>query len=243
VNSYGGLATLSDRLRGLGWEKPYLVTEFGGYGWWDTPEAPWGAPLEPDSTQTAYHYHLPYLSSIAGQSQCLGSYVYLWGYHVGFAFSNTWLQMHLRPAGEPVAAAEAMELEWTGRLPSDRAPEIVYWQSSVTLREVPPASRHAAEVVLRHPGRPLLQDQPHPKVPYQIRWEILGEAPPRGRQWPVSCPGCITSARDGRVAFKAPSKEGAYRLYVYVVDDAGRAATANVPFFVRARNRKGRAAA
>lgn len=241
VNSYGGLATLAERLRRLGWEKPYLVTEFGGHGWWDTPEAPWGAPLEPDSTQTAYYYHLPYLSSIAGHSQCLGSYVYLWGYHMGFAFSNTWLQMHLRPAGEPVAAVEAMELEWTGHLPSDRAPEIVYWQSSVTLREVLPGSRHTAEVVLRHPGRPLLQDQPHPRVPYQVRWEILGETPPTGRQWPVSCPECITAVRDGRVTFKAPSKEGAYRLYVYVVDDAGRAATANVPFFVRARKRKGQA--
>jgi len=240
LNSYGGLLTLAERLCALEWQKPYLVTEFGGYGWWDTPEAAWGAPLEPDSTQTAYYYHLPYLSSIAGQGNCLGSYVYLWGYHMGFAFSDTWLQMHLRPAGEPVASAEAMQLEWTGRLPSDRAPEIVYWQSSVALRQVPPGSRQSAEVVLRHPGRPWLQDQPHLKVPYQIRWEILGEAPEAGRPWPVSCPECIASAREGRVAFRAPSKEGTYRLYVYVVDDAGRAATANIPFFVRARKRDAR---
>ncbi|MFB3881914.1 MAG: glycoside hydrolase family 2 TIM barrel-domain containing protein [Armatimonadota bacterium] len=243
VNSYGGLLTLADRLRALGWEKPYLVTEFGGYGWWDTPEAPWGAPIEPDSSQTAYYYHLPYLSSIAGQRQCLGSYVYLWGYHLGFAFSDTWLQMHLRSAGEPTAAVEAMQLEWTGRLPSDRAPEIVYWQSSVALREVAPGSRHSAEVVLRHPGRPWLQDQPRLQVPYQIRWQILGEVPPAGEKWPTACPGCIISARDGGVTFRAPSREGAYRLYVYVVDDAGRAATANVPFFVKAGKRKGGTAA
>ena len=236
VNSYGGLATLGDRIRKLGWEKPYLVTEFGGYGWWDTPETPWGAPLEPDSTQTACYYYLPYLSSIARQKRrCLGSYVYLWGYHLGFSSSNTWLQMHLRNAGEPVAAVEAMELAWTGRLPSDRAPEIVYWQSSVALREVPPGSRHTAEIVLRHPGRPLLQDQAHPEVPYDVRWEIMGESPPLGHDWPVSCPECITSVREKRVTFKAPTTDGAYRLYVYVVDDAGRAATANVPFFVRAR--------
>jgi hypothetical protein len=92
--------------------------------------------------------------------------------------------------------------------------------------------------MLRHPGRPVLQDQPHPKVPYQIRWEILGESPPTGQQWPVACPACIISVRDGRVTFRAPSEEGAYRLYVYVIDDAGRAATANVPFFVRERGRK-----
>jgi hypothetical protein len=242
INSYGGLATLGDRLRTLGWKKPYLVTEFGGYGWWDAPEAPWGSPLEPDSTQTAYYYHLPYLSSIAQHRQCLGSYVYLWGYHRGFSFSNSWLQMHLRHAGEPVAAVEAMQLAWTGRLPAHRAPEIVYWQSSVALREVPPASRHTAEVVLRHPGRPWLQDQPHARVPYQIRWEILGDSPPPGQDWPVSCPECIISVKDTTVTFRAPSTEGPYRLYVYVVDDAGQAATANMPFFVRARERQRKAA-
>lgn len=236
INSYGGLATLADRLKKMGWEKPYLVTEFGGYGWWDTPEALWGAPIEPDSTQTAYYYYLPYLASIAQEKGwCLGAYVYLWGYHLGFSASNTWLQMHLRHANEPLAAVEAMQLAWTGRLPSERNPQIIYWQSSAALREVEPASRHTAEVVVRHPGRPRLQDRSHPEARYQIRWEILGESPPPGQQWPVSCPECITSVKGNRAVFKAPRGEGSYRLYVYIVDDAGRAATANVPFFVRAR--------
>jgi hypothetical protein len=149
VNSYGGLASLPERLTKLGWRKPYLVTEFGasGYELWDSPETAWGALIEPDSTRAAWDYLAGYQHSIANQpGRCLGSYVYLWGVHNQFVYSNTWYHMFLRGARERLAAVEAMQLAWTGKLPVTLAPEIVHWEASVGLKKVPPGSRHTAIV-------------------------------------------------------------------------------------------------
>lgn len=38
---------------------------------------------------------------------------------------------------------------------------------------------------------------------------------------------------NGQATLKAPGKEGAYRLFVYVSDGNNNVATANLPFYVR----------
>jgi hypothetical protein len=38
---------------------------------------------------------------------------------------------------------------------------------------------------------------------------------------------------ESKISFKAPEKEGAYRLFVYGYDGNGNWATANVPFYVQ----------
>ncbi|MFB3881913.1 MAG: glycoside hydrolase family 2 TIM barrel-domain containing protein [Armatimonadota bacterium] len=245
VNSYGGLASLPDRLRQHGWTKPYVVTEFGASGWelWDSPTTSWGALIEPDSTRAAWDYLVGYRSAVAHQrSWCLGSYAYLWGVHNQFAYSNTWYHMFLR-TGERLAAVQTMQLAWTGKLPATLAPEIVHWESSVGLKEVAPGSEHKALVAVRHPS----------KVPYGVRWEIEEgmDRPTRQEQWPRKVTDFITRVEDDRltlrevahgslrtnvgmtrIAFTAPRRAGPYRLYVYVVDEAGCAAAGNVPFSV-----------
>lgn len=247
LNSYGGLASLPERLMKLGWQKPYLVTEFGasGYELWDSPQTSWGALVEPDSTRAAWDYLAGYQNSIAHQpGRCLGSYVYLWGVHNQFAYSNTWYHMFLRGTRERLAAVEAMQLAWTGRLPASLAPEIVHWEASAGLSEVAPGSRHTAVVAVRHPSR----------APYEVRWEMEEgmDRPTPDRQWPRKVSDFIirveddrlthrevahgslqTSVGTNRITFEVPRRPGPYRLYVYVVDEAGCAATGNVPFLVR----------
>jgi hypothetical protein len=249
VNSYGGLASLPERLVQLGWRKPYLVTEFGASGWelWDSPQTSWGALIEPDSTRAAWDYLAGYQHSVANErGSCLGSYVYLWGVHNQFAYSNTWYHMFLRGTRERLAAVQAMQLAWTGKLPPALAPEIVHWEASVGLKEVAAGSGHTAMVAVRHPS----------KVPYEVRWEMEEgmDRPSRAKEWPRKVSGFITRVHDDRltyrevahgslqtnagtvrIAFSAPRRPGPYRLYVYVVDEAGCAATGNVPFFVGGR--------
>jgi hypothetical protein len=73
--------------------------------------------------------------------------------------------------------------------------------------------------------------------PLIFRWEILAEVPRAGyagmgekHSQPMA--GLIGADSGGRLKFTAPSEAGAYRLFVFVSDGRGNAATANVPFSV-----------
>jgi len=45
--------------------------------------------------------------------------------------------------------------------------------------------------------------------------------------------GLIEEGAAGKVTFTAPENQGAYRLFVVVLDGRGNAAAANIPFCVR----------
>ncbi|MGA2622127.1 MAG: hypothetical protein ABSF26_31435 [Thermoguttaceae bacterium] len=46
-------------------------------------------------------------------------------------------------------------------------------------------------------------------------------------------PELVVKADAGKLAFVAPQAEGAYRVFVFVRDGQGHAATANIPFCVK----------
>ncbi len=50
INSYGSLAKVPGQVERFGWDKPYLITEFGPRGWWEVDRTPWGLPIEDTST-------------------------------------------------------------------------------------------------------------------------------------------------------------------------------------------------
>jgi hypothetical protein len=47
-------------------------------------------------------------------------------------------------------------------------------------------------------------------------------------------PGLVSQTTDGTAKVQAPAKPGAYRLFFYVVTRYGKAACANIPFYVDA---------
>jgi len=54
-----------------------------------------------------------------------------------------------------------------------------------------------------------------------------------GEKRSTPMPELIKKAGESELTFSAPEQEGAYRVFVFVLDGQGNAATANVPFFVR----------
>ncbi len=56
VNAYGGAPIVHERLRAGGATKPFIITEFGPVGPWETGATEWGAPYEQTSTQKAEFY-------------------------------------------------------------------------------------------------------------------------------------------------------------------------------------------
>lgn len=223
VNSYGGLPTLPKRLKEAGWDKPYIITEFGPLGPWERPKTPWGAALEQPSNEKAAFYAENYRASVAGQpGWCLGSYAFLWGDKQ--EETPTWFGMFL-PNGEKTAAVDVISHAWTGKWPTQRAPEIQALRFAQSGQAVNGGDPVAAEVRASDPnGDPLT-----------YRWELKREVMDKryageGEQRPEVLKGFVDGKTTPRISFTLPREPGAYRLYIYVSDGKGAGASANAPF-------------
>jgi Glycosyl hydrolases family 2, TIM barrel domain len=232
VNAYGSLSTLPADLRRLGWTRPYLVTEFGGPGWWEVPRTAWKAPLEATSTEKASFARHCYRAGIARDTAlCLGSYVFYWGHK--FELTDTWHSVFTR-AGDRTEMAELMQELWQGPPVGNRCPRIrqllVQQQPATASLRLRPGQPYPAHVVASDPD----QD------PLQAQWEVIPEKPATEENEyqlrstpPVPVPGVVpATARQLSTTLRAPTRPGYYRLAVVVTDGRGNAATANFPFAV-----------
>ncbi|WDS37910.1 glycoside hydrolase family 2 TIM barrel-domain containing protein [Pseudoxanthomonas sp.] len=231
VQLYGDISALPEKLRTSGWTGPYIVTEWGPTGHWESPLTAWGAPIEDTSTRKAQLLTERYQRYIASDTrQGLGSYVFLWGNKQ--ERTPTWYGLFL-PTGESTPSVDAMQLLWTGKPADNRAPSIAvpsidgqFAQASVTLL---PGSTHQAQAMAEDPeGDPL-----------QYRWSMRAESAARTTGGdPEDVPALvdvpISKTANGAMRFVAPGNPGAYRLFVEVRDGRGHAAYANFPFRVQA---------
>ncbi|MEI7577701.1 MAG: glycoside hydrolase family 2 TIM barrel-domain containing protein [Armatimonadota bacterium] len=226
INSYGGLATVPRRLKEAGWTKPYIVTEFGPIGPWESKKTAWGAAYEPTSTEKAKKYASDYQKSVRSQQGwCLGSYAFLWGDKQ--EETPTWFGMYL-PTGERTEAVDVMIRAWSGHLPHNCAPEIDSFELDIKGQEVSPGSTFSANVSYHDPDSKSLK----------VRWEVRDETPERKHDGQGEKTGAIVQggwqvAEGGKLEAKVPGLPGRYRLYVYINDDKGSAACGNWPFKVK----------
>jgi hypothetical protein len=225
INSYSGAATLARRYSEAGGEKPFVVTEFGPPGVWESAKNAWGVAPEPTSTAKAAHYRRAYEQAIASAlGKCLGSYVFAWGHKQ--EATATWFGM-LLPDGSRLAAADAMTELWSSKPPPNRCPAI----ESLSLKgsdQVEPGA--AVHVELR------TSDPEGDKL--SVRWLLSREADALGtggdaETMPETFPDSATKADDHGAEIKMPAEPGGYRLFVYVHDGQGGAAVANVPLLVK----------
>ena len=232
LNTYAGLATLPEQVRNAGWTGPYLVTEWGPTGHWECQLLPWKAPVEETSSQKAAVYQSRYEASVEqDKAHCLGAYVFLWGQKQ--ERTPTWYGLFTED-GQESEVVDVMQYLWSGRWPANRAPHI----ASLRLD-----GRQAADTVYVRAGQPYpvaaaVADPDHDVLRY--RWELLPEATDlhnggdrEGR--PAPLPGVRAAGTPGEAQLQAPTKPGAYRLFVYASDGRGNVATGNVPFYVRSQ--------
>lgn len=224
INAYGGVGRVPIELEEQGYTGPYLITEFGPRGHWEIGKAPWGAPLEPTSSEKAATYLAGYQQSVAEHpGWCLGSYVFLWGQKQ--ETTSTWYGMFL-PTGESTEMIDVMHRLWSGREPEQRAPSISPIESTAALATIRAGEEFEASVRASDPdGDPL-----------EYHWEIVAESTDRKmggdpEKAPPAFPE-LTLEQGPRARLRAPATGGNYRIFVRVMDGTGRAATANVPFRV-----------
>ena len=225
VNAYASASGVGEGLVKQGWEKPFMLTEFGPVGHWEVGLTSWGAPIEPTSQEKAASYYVTHKRVVKeGEGKCLGTFAFLWGYKQ--ETTATWYGMFLA-SGERLGAADAMSYAWDGEFPPNRAPKLLKLESPADQSRVKAGSTKTASVTV--------QDPENDSLTYQ--WLVVAESTDRRvggdtEAAPPSFPKLTANSEGPEINFQAPSKRGAYRLFVYVRDGANGAATANFPFYV-----------
>ena len=231
VNTYGGLAGLPRTIRSVGWDGPYMVTEWGPTGHWEGLQTAWKSPIEETSSEKAAVYKSRYEYSVdKDKEKCLGSYVFLWGQKQ--ERTPTWYGVFTEK-GEESEVVDVMQYLWSGSWPKNQAPHLYSLQLD---------NKKAVENVYLSPGKTydalgVVNDPDNDQLTY--RWEVMPEPTQlseggdfEARPKPID--GLITaSGKDGKAKLKTPDTPGAYRLFVYATDGNNNVATANVPFYVK----------
>lgn len=222
INSYAGAASIPARYKAAGGTKPYVVTEFGPPGQWESEKTPWGAAPELTSTRKAATYREVYKKAIAGQPLCLGSYAFAWGSKQ--EATATWFGLFL-PDGSRTGAIDALTEVWSGKPPANLCPTVGPIKLEGPAKVDPGAIVKAAIEAKDPEGAPL-----------KVRWVLQQEGSygvgGDAEAVPATFAGAIRKADAPEVEVMMPKGGGGYRLYAFVHDDRNNAATANVPLFV-----------
>lgn len=233
INSYGDILNVKKVFAESSYKGPYLITEWGPTGWWETKLTDWKAPIEQSSEEKRIVYEERYKNAIASDPRCMGSFVFLWGQKE--ERTPTWFCMFVEDdveglplKGEKTPMVEAMERVWTKAEPKQTAPII----KNMTINDI--SFNPYVKANQPFDGKVDVSDREGDKLTYV--WEVLKEAT-------ITATGGAYEPRPDRVGEVkvtdtnllqlSMSEKGYYRLYVYVLDNTGFVATANIPFAVR----------
>ncbi|NMG43257.1 hypothetical protein GPA22_05860 [Aromatoleum toluvorans] len=222
INLYAGAVfDLPQRLRDAGIAKPAVVTELGPLGQWQAGKKPWGAPVEPTSSEKAVFFR-DALAFLRKERQIAGVFPFLWG--AKQEQTATWHGLLLAD-GSLTAMTDALTQAW-GKPVAEPAPAIRGIGIAADVF-APGAEISAGVDAASFDGSPLT-----------VEWNVFAEATDlrKGGDTEAAPPRIdvrmlhadATSAR-----FLAPRQPGAYRLFITLRDRQGKAATANLPFLVR----------
>ena len=235
INSYGSIFQVKDMVAESDYKGPYMITEWGPTGWWETSSTEWKAPIEQTSEQKRVVYEERYNNAILGDERCLGSFVFLWGQKE--ERTPTWFSMFVEGKveglplkGEKTPMVEAMQRVWSGEEPAQTAPV-------VTGIKVDGKTPQQSPVLQK--GKPFrvevaAADREGDKMTYI--WEVLHEATKLGfggsyEPRPERYGEVFTTSEP--VADITIDEEGNFRVYAYVSDGKGFVSTVNSPVQVQ----------
>ncbi len=219
INTYGGGPSIADRYVQAGGTKPYVVTEYGPPGTWESGRNAWGVVPELTSTEKADRYKATYVKGVLNQPLCLGSYAFTWGNKQ--EATATWYGLLLAD-GSKLGAVDTLTTLWSGHAPASRCPVINSLSVDGPAQAAPGDTVHVT-----------LDASDPQNDPLKVDW-VLQADPEKyhtgggHEDKPPIYPDAIVSGTLRNAVVKLP-KLGAYRLYAYLHNAHGGAAVANVP--------------
>jgi len=212
INTYGDIYTLPETLKKYGWNKPFLIAEWGPDGYWEVRKTAWGAPYEQTGREKYDCYKQKYRKAIE-TGNCLGSYVFYWFNKQ--ETTHTWFSM-FDEKGMETPLPGLMNEQWTGQRPKNVAPVV----DSLNIDQFVRYQDIRLKAGTSHRAKVTAADADGDQLTY--RWEIRPEAvyasyAGQGEKEPQALSGLIQEAKSS-INFKVPTEKGAYRLFVYVFD-------------------------
>ena len=231
IQTYGGIAAVPRWIRQSFKDQPLMIKEWGPLGFWEIDRTKWDAPLEQSSSEKAARLLKTYKQFIAkNRKNILRSYVFLWGQKQ--ERTPTWFSMFTE-TGESTETVDAMQRNWIGEWPTNQAP---------TIKSMMIEGKNARQSVNIYPNsyfNATVRASDPDSDPMSYAWSVKPESDAADvggdkEDFIEDIKGAIAEPNASQVQVVSPTKPGPYRLFVYVYDDRGHAAHANIPFLVLA---------
>lgn len=234
VQLYGDLDGLGETLQALNIDKPFMVTEFGPKGHWETASTSWGREIEEPSAIKAAGMAERMEKAIINDAtgKVIGSFAFLWGQKQ--ERTPTWYGM-FNAGGERTARIDELIRIWTGDYPANRAP----LSESITINATYPTDSLHLKANTKAKVKVLVADPDGD--PLKTEWYFMKEVSVRSQgghheDIPETLPVEVLSTQAGEgsveIEFVTPSAVGEYRLFAYSYDGNNNVANANFPFMI-----------
>ncbi len=229
INTYGDISYVKNDIDLYGWNKPYIVAEWGPYGWWEVDKTSWGAAIEETSSQKALTYEASMKNIISDSTQCLGSYVFLWGQKQ--ETTSTWFSIFTE-SGNETEVMDVIIKGWSGNLPKNKAPHI----SNFNLNKMISTDNIMVQKGQKLNASVRITDPEKDEITYN--WQVIPESTDKKTggdkekaPTPLKRVFKKSDSTKSNVEFSI-TKPGEYRLFLFAEDGNGNVATGNIPFKV-----------
>jgi hypothetical protein len=206
------------------WDGPYLVGEWAPQGGWEAPSTVWKVPIEHSSTTKAdlfYEFYTHYMP--VKDPRFLGSLVFYWGHRQ--EDTQSWFSI-FNKNGTPNEIKEVLNDCWKDTSTLHLSPRI----KSMLIDNMD--GKDNVIVTSESMHHAALQMEPSKfSDTLRYKWEMYREDwyYPKG---PPSEVGLFADSTLPNTDFRAPQKEGPYRVFITVYNSKGYFATANIPIYV-----------
>lgn len=229
INTYGDIGNVKSVLTKGNFKGPYMITEWGPNGHWESPKTSWGTSIEQTSKEKFESYKFRYKEYIkADSAQCIGSFAFLWGQKQ--EYTSTWYGI-FNENGKPTEIYDALALSWSNKPIENPSPTL----DSVSVN----GYKNKSNLIFKS-EQPIditvfSRDPNNDKLTYY--WEVYPESEDLktggdAESKPTELIGLLRNRRSATCRMKAPETEGRYRIYV-TVTDGEKIAYANLPFYVQ----------